>query len=399
MITSRRHRLFLILGLAALSLACSAITGFLGEDETQETIVIEIPPAEGGDPVESPEDSASTEEQPSSDEVAAVGAGDESDVMEAGDAEEPQSFGLNPDNAYGEPSGVSYYKTSLIFRSTQVQADGSETMGQMMGNAVRIVEPPAMRLEFTAEGTADISGDRFVLVQMAGMDYFVLPTGECASFPSNEQVNPFSVLLSSGGVLGDLDGASLVGPMESINGVDAHRYEFDESNLDPSDSVTENINTVDGNIWIAWDGDYVVRITMDGRGTSEVLNENTQESDLYYELDYYDFDVPVEVVIPPECATASDTDYPLLDDAKNISSLPGIFTYTTEYDFDTVVDFYQTGMGNMGCDAAQELIADPTATLFFSCQIEDVLIDVIITIVLDPNGMGLQIGILEQPSG
>ncbi len=405
MITSRRHTLYLILVLATLSLACNAIAGLLGEDDTPETIVVDIPAAEGGEPVEAPEDATSSEEQPAGDEEAAVGSDDESDSTVTGDTEESQTLDLNPENAYNEPP-VDFYKTSLEFSSTQVQADGSVTTGEITANAERIVEPHAMRLDFSAPNTvnnapntANIGGESFKIIQILVTQYFVLPTGECVSLPINEQENPFTILLSSGGVLGELEGASLVGTMESINGVDAHRYEFDESNLDPTDSVTENIDTLEGNIWIAWDGGYVVRITMEGRGVSELLNGNTQESDIYYELNYYDFDVPVEVVIPPECATASDTDYPILDDAKNISSMPGIFTYTTGYPFATAVDFYQTEMGNMGCNAGQELIADPTATLFYTCQIDDVNIDVIITVVLDPNGNGLQVGILEQPSG
>lgn len=402
MMTSRRHTLYLILVLAALSLACNAIAGLLGDDETSETIVIDIPAAEGGELVDAPGVVASSEEPPSGDEEAAVSSDDETDVTEAGDTEEPQTLDLNPENAYNEPL-VDFYKTSLEFSSMQVQADGSVTMGEIMANAERIVEPHAMRLDFNAPNTvndapntANIGGESFKIIQKDDTQYFVLPTGECVSLPINEQVNPFTVLLSSGGVLGELEGAILVGTMESINGVEAHRYEFDESNLDPTDSVTENIYTLEGNIWIAWDGGYVVRITMKGRGVSELLNGNTQESDIYYELNYYDFDVPVEVVIPPECATTSDTDYPILDDAKNISSLPGIFTYTTGYPFETAIDFYQTGMVTLGCTPGQTLIADPTATLFFTnCPNGDV----IITSVLDPNGNGLQIGILEQPPG
>ncbi|MFQ5409860.1 MAG: hypothetical protein ACE5FI_15735 [Anaerolineales bacterium] len=362
---TRRLLVLAILTLMPLSLSCAVITGLLGNDEEPAQIVIDIPEA---DP---------------------AGTGEEATTGEEG---APAPASLSASNNYGEPTGVQYYKTTLEFRSQLVHADGSETMGRIVANARRIVAPHALWMEFIAEGTASFQGDRFVLVQQDGTDYFVLPTGECVTFPSGQGNNPYNLLLRGGGMLGELEGALPVGPTEVVNGVEARHYTFDETNLDQSDPSTADVTAVQGDLWIVVVGDYVVRLRMQGRGSSEVLNGTTDESDLFYELNYYDFDVPVEVNTPSECAGAQDTDYPVLDDAKNLSSLPGIFTYVTGYDFMTAVDFYKAEMPLLGCTPDQELIAAPTATLGWNCPTGNVLV----TVTQDPAGNGYQVGIIEE---
>jgi hypothetical protein len=245
------------------------------------------------------------EEQP---EATATTAPANEGVVETPTAEpapaQPETISLNPENNYGEPTGFDSYRMTLQFQSTLTGADGSVTNGAIMIEGLRDVALNATSFTATASGTADFGGgQQFNFTELADTTYFILPNGGCTSFAGATGTNPFAIFVDDGGVLGDLEGAQVGSPpTETINGILTNHYVFDETNLDPSDPTTPDITTVSGDIYLAADGGYVVRIIMQGTGASTLLNSVDGDGDIYYELNYLDFNTPVDITIPTGCA-------------------------------------------------------------------------------------------------
>lgn len=216
----------------------------------------------------------------------------------------PETISLNPENNYGEPAGFDSYRMTLQFQSTLTGADGSVTNGAIMIEGLRDVLLNATSFTAMASGTADFgAGQQFTFTELEDMTYFIMPNGSCTAFAGATGTNPFAIFVDDGGVLGSLEGAQPGNPpTETINGVLTNHYIFDETNLDPNDPTTPDITTVSGDIYLAADGGYIVRVVMQGTGSSTLLNSVDGDGDIYYELNYLDFNVPVEVAIPTGCA-------------------------------------------------------------------------------------------------
>jgi hypothetical protein len=148
-------------------------------------------------------------------------------------------------------------------------------------------------------------------------------------------------------------------------------------------------------LYVAKEGDYVVRLLITGYGVNEVVSGNSlQEGDIYYELNNIPEAVPA-ITIPEGCeeATSIPADYPVLDDATAVSSGPGFYSYETQTSFDDVIAFYKESLtANNEWTVAQELIQEPNATITFTGAGGTLLVG------LGPgqNG-GVQVGLIVTP--
>ncbi len=220
---------------------------------------------------------------------------------EVGDT--PDIISLNADNNYGEPD-VDSYRLSLRFESTLTGADGSVTNGGIFIEGARDVASNASTFTATATGTADFgSGPLFSFTQVDEMTYFILPNGSCfASQGSSPNADLYTIFVADGGILGELEGAQPgIPPIETVNDVLTNHYVFNETNLNADDPTTPDVTSVNGDIYLAADGDYVVRIVMEGQGSSTLLNGIDGDGAIEYELNYFDFGEPVAITIPEGC--------------------------------------------------------------------------------------------------
>lgn len=81
-------------------------------------------------------------------------------------------------------------------------------------------------------------------------------------------------------------------PDERVNGIPSRHYVYDEDNLHPDVGMV----SARGDLWVARDGGYVVRLTLDGEGTYYDTYEASGTLRLVYDL--YDVDVPLKVTPP-----------------------------------------------------------------------------------------------------
>ena len=101
-----------------------------------------------------------------------------------------------------------------------------------------------------------------------GTTYHLFPgedgTVSCMSSPSDESANE-DYTASVNEVFGSMENLKLVKKGEMVNGVKTNHYTFDEQNLKDA-----KLTKAAGDVWIAQDGGFVVKIIAKGTGTCHV---------------------------------------------------------------------------------------------------------------------------------
>jgi len=382
-----------LLGWVLPVLACGGSGNTATEVQPTVAAVVSVPAVE--DPTATPSPIPATNDLPAATLAPTVAATVTTDAAANPAPSIPITVSLNANNGYGEPVGVNSYRMTLRFDSTLTGADGSVTNGSILIEGQRDVSQDATAFTATGSGTADFGGgQQFSFTQIGDTTHFILPNGSCTSFsgsgPSGSN-NPFAVFLDDGGVLGDLNGAVPGTPAtENVNGIDTYHYTFNETHLNPTDPTTPDITSVTGDIYLAQEGNYVVRLVMQGVGASNLLNGIDGDGAIYYELNYFDFDQPVAISVPAGCSDDAAANYPILPDATEQNAIGGFITYRTGVSFAEAVAFYKTEMAAAGWTLSQELGAEPALNLLFAQNGEQVGITIV------SEGQGLIISINDQ---
>ena len=155
-----------------------------------------------------------------------------------------------------------------------------------------------------------------------------------------------------------------------MNDVDTYVYEITPANITEEDAEGLEVSDVAGQLNIAKEGFYVVRLLLTGFGTGQELSGDPNlEGDLFYELNFTELTDPVTIAAPEDCSGTDPTSfaYPLLDDASNFVSLgAGLSSYESNASFEEAVEFYKTEMAAAGWNLDQEIVFSPDALLAFS---------------------------------
>jgi hypothetical protein len=162
-------------------------------------------------------------------------------------------------------------------------------------------------------------------------------------------VNP-SDLFQPAAFLSGLIGAEDAGH-ESLNGFDAQHYSFDERALGLAALAQST-----GDVWVASDGGFVVRLTETSQGGDVFFGEGTSGS-LTWEYQLSSVNQPVAVTLPSGCETAP-IDAPLPADAAVVIDVPGLLEYDTASSVSDVLDFYATRASGQGWT----VVTQPTTT-------------------------------------
>jgi hypothetical protein len=301
----------------------------------------------------------------------------------------PATLDLDNPALYDEPEDVDTYITTMDY---QFESSGTLIGSVRMGGATQ-VEPYETALEFDTEGRAVMGGgEMFYFTQIAGTQYTVYEGFDCLTSAPGVQENPFEVMLDLGGMLkGE---AQYIGE-ETVNNIEAYAYSITQDNIDTSDPAGMSVETInESRIHVAKETGYVVRLFIDGAGRVSVLSgDPSLLGDVYYELNYFDFGVPVDVQIPPGCpGSAVEVEYPVPNDAANLTNVGGVVSFETQLTMEGVITFYTTEMPALGCGAPQQTGVDPLITLTFDCASGK------INLILAPNGSGgIAVNIFKAP--
>lgn len=369
----------MLLGMSAL--ACNLPFG--GEEEPTPR------PTQEADDAEEEEDVA--EETAVEDEPEVV-ATEEPAVVATAVPDEPAAEPATS-TTEGESGLLSnLFPQSVSVRDTVQEFDALESYQMEMSITTRVTEttqiiqatilvstnPPQsqMTFSFEGEGVADLAGmETMSMTQLEGTSYMNVPEFGCITMSAADTEDSFADSLNANEFLEDVGDAELVGE-ETINGIETLHYTFDETAI--QDETTQ-FNWAQGDVYIAKEGNYVVRFRIEGEGAVgdlglDMVEENTDAAPtvglMVVQMDLTNINEPVSITIPAECENSGlvDADYPVLDDAFESSSFGGIVTYKTNASFADAVTFYQESLAAQGWvyqEDASLILEGSTALLYF----------------------------------
>lgn len=348
-----RWMLVFILLLSVNAMACQLFGG--DEDPTPEA-------------AESLEPEAETEAaEPSQPEApaAADSTGDPEESQPAAD-EAPQAFELS---TLSTQLDFDSYRIALEMQFSGTDPDGNAFVQDINADVAYIAQPVAMAVSMNMEGVP--GADQFnqlTMSQIVDTTYMVMPGIGCVTSAAVEggliEDNPFAGFLDPSSLLDDLRGADYAG-REVVNGIESSVYEFDESFLENRDEM----EWAEGKIYVASDGNYLVRLVMDGEGAMDIFNAGSSQDGLVHiEFNLTDVNEPVEIGIPEECTNAAASgELPMLEDAYEVSTFAGFLNYKSYGTIEDGLAFYEDALSAEGWlkDEDESFIMEGTAMLSY----------------------------------
>jgi hypothetical protein len=331
----RRFGFFLILILLlGLALGCS-VGGLLGGGEEEALSPTEAPA--GGEQAEA------TEAPPS--------VGTETEEVEEPEEGENISLSSVTSGLQSLDSYRGYFK--MTFEGSTEDEEGQWVMEMDMEH---MREPFAQRVVFRGGETG--LGEGFESVQIGDQNYIVFGEGQCISSSADEEDAMDMELFGIDDAIGGLEGARRARPDETVNGVLCRHYVFDEKALGWG-----IFTRAEGEMWVAIDGDYVVKYAVQAEGENPITGD---EGNIEWEYEIRDVNEPITIEPPAGCE-AAESEFPIMPAATNVSTFGDMVTYESSSSFDGVLAFYQEQMPAEGwSDTGDSFITEGTAMLGYT---------------------------------
>ena len=251
------------------------------------------------------------------------------------------------------------YRYTMVMEMVAADSTGTEITQTMQMELAVSSEPPATSMIMTAEGTENIDDmGEMEFIQIEDTSYINMGAMGCMVLPADDNSAMSTEELASGfspeSITEDLEKITLVGE-ETIDGITVLHYTYDETSLTAEEAA--DIKSLDGHIYIAKDGGYMVRSIIDVIGDSKFMDgfasENFQPdtATTRIEMNLTDVNAAVEILPPAACAgqeVPEAVDWPMLEDASEVTSFAGILSYTTEVSGSDAIDFYNDAMTELG---------------------------------------------------
>ena len=260
-----------------------------------------------------------------------------------------------PDTKAGLADLSSYKATlTLSFDGTR---DG-ETQQWTKTYVMLTTREPAVR-QLTIDKNGDLSDIEAVfMAELDGAAYERLGENSCIATVIDQE-NTLGESLEPAGFLTGVHGAEAAGA-DTVSGAAADHYTFDERAFGQLDIAQST-----GEIWVASEGGYIVKYVLTTIGNADYFGEGV-EGILTWDYELTDVNQLVTIELPADCP-AGMVDAPLLPDASDVLSMPGILTYGTSSSPADAAAFYQEQVPGLGWELLGEpSISDTAALLDFT---------------------------------
>jgi hypothetical protein len=287
---------------------------------------------------------------------------------------------------------LSSYRVNFIM-AFDGQSGGQPSKGRIEMTLEETQNPPARHLLMTMEGdtVAEVGGanemdiymleDKVYLKNAAMGDSWISFSGSEAEsfeqgfFAPDEQLELPDTANCSG--------------TETVNGVEAKHCTFTEKDVAEDDVSIENLQ---GEVWVAVDGGYIVKYTMAATGYDSGSEEEGLFGfgDVSFEYNLTDANGDFAITLPPEAENAGGVDMgglggdadpgdiPVLDDAEELMAMSGFVSYYTPATVSDVVDYYRQELSALGwAENTDQTFADEsTAMLGFEKDGQSMIVTV-----------------------
>jgi hypothetical protein len=298
----------------------------------------------------------------SQESTAAPTAGDEQAgaEVEAGSAEEaatepPESVeqDLTLSSVTEGLAVLQSYKSATHLTFVGTDAEGQPVNGSLETREDFTQEPKAQRVQITStgfEGESTPQGGTLEMITIGDTSYMVTQesdgTTSCISMSSSEDTQMEQGLFSPN-VLGDISGAKYI-KTETVNDIKAKHYTWEEGSL-----AGLGFTSAKGDVWVAVDGNYVVKYTAKATGKGTLFGSTEEEGTITVEYTLIEVNGSFTIEAPADCA-APATDIPVMADAQEKAVFGEMISYSSPSAFADVVAFYEVEMPNSGWQPSGE---------------------------------------------
>jgi hypothetical protein len=314
-------------------------------------------------PIEQP---AATEPAPTSEPVATP-----SDNS-AGQGEEES---LDLMSSISGLANLNSYRAAFRFDWTGTK-DDQPVQGYMQMSSAFVRQPPAQELHFEGQGldsSADQGLGKVSFIQVGDKAWFYESSSDSwMQVPAGSMDFAQGLFFKPEDLLSDYDvsKAQRSSSPQQVNGVQAYKYTFDENDFDlPSLAAGEVVQRADGEVYVAVDGDYVVKLTIDADLSYTDSSEIFQQGNVKMTFDISDINQPITIEPPAEAKaqTAGRDDIPMLDDANVDFSSGEFISYQTGSSVRDAAQFYEDAMPKNGWAADESnMTLDDSAILNYN---------------------------------
>ncbi len=386
---SSKQIILLIATLMLFALACSISDGAADKvneavDSAATQVVEQVTTAvpDAGTAIAEVEKAATeVADQPTATEVAEQPAA--TDTLEPANndstADETEETAIDLTSLTSSLDQFDSYKSTTEVSYEGTDVDGNPTTGSILFVSEEIKDPYASHILMSFEGDiADDLGsttsDGAVSMEMYNVDgvsYMENPEdGTWMSFPNSGDEDTFGSLLSADDFadLPDFAHKSLL--PQTVNGISCWHYTFTEKDM-PLEERTD-IESAEGEIWIARDGDFPVKYLFSIKGNDLMGDGSVKDGTLHMKYELADINSVKNIVVPDDVKNAAsslgdimggddtsadtgetdsglaDIDMPMMDDADVQFTMDGMASYTTQASIEDIVEFYKDKMSSEG---------------------------------------------------
>ena len=327
---------------------------------------------------------------------------EETVVEEVEAVEEIQAEPETEESSSGEFTGVSGLNDLSSYRVNFImefdgQSGGQPSQGRIEMTMEETQNPPASHLMMTMEGdtVAEVGGANAMDIYKMGDTVYLKNAAmgdSWVSFSGGDAESFEQGFFAPDEQLEMPDTANCSGT-ETVNGVEAKHCSFTEQDVADDEVVMESLQ---GDVWVAVDGGYIVKYTMTATGYGSGTDEEGLFGfgDVSFEYNLTDANGDFTITLPPEAENgggmdlgglgdsgdADPGDIPVLDDAEELMSMGGLVTYYTAAGVSDVVEYYRQQLPALGWaeNTDQGYSDDSTALLNFEKDGQSTMVTVTI---------------------
>jgi hypothetical protein len=270
---------------------------------------------------------------------------------------------LAPDQVIGV-TDLNSYRSTIDLSWQGTLTNGQEITAAMSMFIEYVREPKGQHISIfgTSLAAQGFSADEPLEMYIIGDKTYMYVMGSWMQAPSSEGSEGLgdTFLMTSDEVLRGAKNSKYEG-RETVNGAETKHYSFDEKGLNATELAGSKVDQVQGDIWIAVNGNYVVKMDATMVGTDMGVpgvtsSETLANGSMRMVMDVTDVNKSFTIEVPSEAVQAGQPpeDIPLPDDAAGLTNLMGMISYTTAKTAQEMHDFYKAEMPNNGWTEASD---------------------------------------------
>ncbi|MBN1977706.1 MAG: hypothetical protein JW918_09920 [Anaerolineae bacterium] len=255
----------------------------------------------------------------------------------------------------GGLEGLDSYRMHFTMTFEGTSGDGETEQSTLEMEVEYVRDPFAMRIAISgSDEDVGLTGGTMEMVQIGDQQYTVFE-GQCMVTPAEESLAE-TALFETEDLLSDIESAHRVMPDETVNGVACRHYTFDEQSM-------VGFTSAKGEIWVAVDGDYLVKYTLEADGKNSI---NDEEGHVEWVYEVRDINAPITIEPPAGCESVAESEFPMMPDATNVIMMEGTVMYESASAFDDVLAFYKDEMVAAGWTSEDSFVGEGVASLTYT---------------------------------